>query len=146
MNCYFSSLSTVDKPLNWISLFSENVPFLGVDNPWFGSHEHGNNSDPLGLEWPADYDNHTVNSCSYREFKNLTVFSHAEFIHDYLDFRHCIGKTSLDDWVKSNLIAETGKFRILWFFVQIWNRSPTSAIFFFVFCSNSFRKLWYTYF
>lgn len=86
----------------------ENVPFLGVDNPWFGSHEHGNNSDPLGLEWPADYDNHTVNSCSYREFKNLTVFSHAEFIHDYLDFRHCIGKTSLDDWVKSNLIAETG--------------------------------------
>ena len=85
------------------------MTFPQLDNPWFSGHNHENKADPLDLNWPEDYDNHTVNSCSYREFKNVTVFSHAEFIHDYINFRHCIGRSQLDDWIKSNLIAETGK-------------------------------------
>ena len=71
------------------------MTFPQLDNPWFSGHNHENKADPLDLNWPDDYDNHTVNSCSYREFKNVTVFSHAEFIHDYINFRYSITQGDL---------------------------------------------------
>ncbi len=87
--------------------------FPELDNPWF-SHEHDgqHNSDPLGLG-PDDYVNRTVESCSFRTFKNATVFSQSEFIHEYVDYKRCNllehpEYGSLDHWIRSHLAANTG--------------------------------------
>lgn len=85
--------------------------FPSLYNPWFSDHDHQNLSDPLNLKYPEDYDNLTLNSCSYRHFKNNTVFGHSEFIHDYIEFKQCIqdnSKPELDLWIEANLKTHTG--------------------------------------
>ena len=93
----------------------QGVTFPILDNPWYSEHDHGHagDNDPLGLT-PEDFDLQWVGSCQFRAFKNVTVFSHAEFIHEYLNFRKCSrqsqdkSRSSLDQWVKSHLKASTG--------------------------------------
>lgn len=90
--------------------------FPVLDNPWF-SHDHDESSgvqkDPLGLS-PEDFEYESISeNCKIRSFKNISVFSQAEFIHEYIDFRQCYIKDNpkagvLDQWIKSNLKASTG--------------------------------------
>lgn len=93
------------------STTKKSTTFPEVYNPWFSDHVHGNNDDQLNLIYGQDYENATINSCSYRVFKNNTVFSHAEFIHDYIAYKNCVNRnklSNLDLWTKSVLKAETG--------------------------------------
>lgn len=87
--------------------------FPSLYNPWFSDHDHQNLSDPLNLQYPQDYDNLTINSCSYRQFKNSSVYGHSEFIHDYVEFKQCMinnqqSNTDLDTWIEANLKTYTG--------------------------------------
>ena len=90
-----------------------NKAFSFLDNPWYHEHDHDNAGDPLDLS-PEDFDEDYVDQCKFRHMKNVTVFSRAEFIHEYLNFRKCQhanGESSsgpLDDWVKSKVKATAG--------------------------------------
>ena len=107
-----------DEVINEPSTTTKEEVFPILDNPWFSQHDHGHNgaaNDPLGLS-SEDFDLQWVGSCHFRAFKNVTVFSQAEFIHEYLNFRKCSRQSegdksdssSLDQWVKSHLKASTG--------------------------------------
>ena len=79
-----------------------------IVNPWFQLSE--NKDDRLDLS-QDEYENATLNSCSYRTFKNNTVYGHADFVHDYIKFKKCIGRAKLsplDKWIHSNVKAELG--------------------------------------
>ena len=87
---------------------AQEVTFPILDNPWFSEHDH-DQSDPLGLS-PEDFEIQWVESCQFRAFKNVTIFSHAEFIHEYLNFKKCVNQDNdLDHWVRSHLKASTGR-------------------------------------
>ena len=71
---------------------SENIndeirTFPPIENPWFSGHDHDSGSDPLDLK-PEDFEYAEIDQCKIRTFNNVTVFSRAEFIHEYIDFRN----------------------------------------------------------
>ena len=62
---------------------------------------------------PEDFEFKKINQCQIRTFNNVTVFSRPEFIHEYLEYRHCFIKHNpnaghLDSWIKNHLKASTG--------------------------------------
>ena len=89
-----------------------NKAFSFLDNPWYNEHDHGNTDDPLDLS-PEDFELDDVDQCPFRQLKNVTLFSRAEFVHDYLNFRKCQqGQhhtlSPLDHWVRSHVKATAG--------------------------------------
>jgi len=87
-------------------------PSAVVDNPWFSDHIHQNGDDPLELN-PEDFQYETIEKCKFRTFNNVSIFSRAEFIHEYIDFRHCYIRNhpeagQLDRWVRHNVKSSMG--------------------------------------
>ena len=61
-------------------------------NPWLSrNHQHSENEELL--EVPSEeFEMKTIAStgCSIRAFKNASVYSSSEFIHEYIDYKKCI--------------------------------------------------------
>ena len=62
---------------------------------------------------PEDFQYETIDKCKFRTFNNVSIFSRAEFIHEYIDFRHCYIRNhpeagQLDRWVRHNVKSSMG--------------------------------------
>ena len=61
-------------------------------NPWLSKHSHKSEDEEL-LEIPSeDFDIKSVTDtgCTIRSFKNATMYSSSEFIHEYINYKKCI--------------------------------------------------------
>ena len=61
-------------------------------NPWLSKHHHKSEDEEL-LEVPSeDFDIKEVTDtgCKIRLFKNATMYSSSEFIHEYINYKKCI--------------------------------------------------------
>ena len=61
-------------------------------NPWLSRNHHHSEDEEL-LEVPSEeFEMKTIGStgCSIRAFKNASVYSSSEFIHEYIDYKKCI--------------------------------------------------------
>ena len=60
-------------------------------NPWLSKNHHHSQDEEL-LEMPSeDFVVKSIAStgCSIRAFKNASVYSSSEFIHEYIDYKKC---------------------------------------------------------
>ena len=61
-------------------------------NPWLSKHNHKSEDEEL-LEVPSeDFEIKQVSDtgCTIRSFKNATMYSSSEFIHEYINYKKCI--------------------------------------------------------
>ena len=61
-------------------------------NPWLSKHHHKSEDEEL-LEVPSEeYEIKPVSDtgCTIRSFKNATMYSSSEFIHEYINYKKCI--------------------------------------------------------
>ena len=61
-------------------------------NPWLSKHNHKSEDEEL-LEVPSeDFEIKQVTDtgCTVRSFKNATMYSSSEFIHEYINYKKCI--------------------------------------------------------
>ena len=61
-------------------------------NPWLSRNHHHSEDEEL-LEVPSEeFEMKTIGStgCSIRAFKNASVYSSSEFIHEYIDYKKCM--------------------------------------------------------
>ena len=75
-------------------------------NPWLSRNHHHSEDEEL-LEIPSEeFEMKTIAStgCSIRAFKNASVYSSSEFIHEYIDFKKCIkdNKGELETLISTN--------------------------------------------
>ena len=62
------------------------------NNPWLSKHRHQSEDEEL-LQMPSeDFEIKSIadTGCSIRSFKNASVFSSSEFIHEYIKYKRCI--------------------------------------------------------
>jgi hypothetical protein len=62
------------------------------NNPWLSKHRHQSEDEGL-LQMPSDeFEIKSIadTGCSIRSFKNASVFSSSEFIHEYIKYKRCI--------------------------------------------------------
>ena len=61
-------------------------------NPWLNKNHHHSEDEAL-LQVPSeDFELKTISNsgCSIRSFKNASIYSSSEFIHEYIDYKKCI--------------------------------------------------------
>jgi len=104
-------------------------------NPWL-TKNHLHSEDEALLQVPTeDFEVKTIanTGCSIRAFKNASVYSSSEFIHEYIVYKKCIKEvkgSEIADWQKKITVKTGSKGQLIVDSTNTYGINPKS------FCSN----------